>query len=63
MNPAGRIRICNMMPIARDYSRASHFYLRVSQERSMISSTPGTLVFCGLVGGYHENFLHGRTNC
>jgi len=49
MNPAGRVRIRNMMPIARDYSRASHFYLRGSRERSMISS-PRTLVF-GVMSG------------
>src|SRR5262249_43369048 len=37
MNPAGRVRIRNIMPIARDYNRASQsFYLRVLRERRMI---------------------------
>src|SRR5262249_61373265 len=37
----------NIMPIARDYSRAFNlFYLRVSRERSMVQA-PRTLVFGG----------------
>src|SRR5215831_17400757 len=39
--------LCNIMPIARDYSRAFNlFYLRVSRERSMVQA-PRTLVFGG----------------
>src|SRR5262249_23198404 len=59
--PEGTARCTrNIMPIARGYSRAFNlFYLRVS-DRSIISS-PRTLVFGGLVGGDHENSVHGRS--
>src|SRR6516165_254346 len=47
MNPAGRLR-CNIMPIARDYSRASQSFLfaRITVSEALFQA-PWTLVFAG----------------
>jgi hypothetical protein len=50
MNPAGRVRIRNIMPIARDYSRASQSFLFARLTRAKHDFIPRTLVF-GRVSG------------
>src|SRR5215813_10265097 len=64
----GSLPLHGQVSITRGYSRVSLcldlFDCASDAERSMIS-TPRTLVFGGLVGGYHENSIHGRyeTRC
>ena len=41
MNPAGRVRIRNIMPIARDYSRASQSFLFARLTRAEHDFSPG----------------------
>ena len=47
MNPAGRVRIRNIMPIAKDYSRASKCFLFARLMRAKHDFNPRTLVFGG----------------
>ena len=45
MNSAGRARIRNIMPIAKDYSRASQSFLFARLTRAEHDFKPRTLVF------------------
>src|SRR5262245_58466752 len=64
MNPAGKVR-CNIMPIARDYSRTSQSFLFARLTRTKQDFICRTLGSADKVGGYHENSAHSRivNNC
>jgi hypothetical protein len=58
MNPAGRVH-CNVMPIARDYSRASQSFLIARFMRAKHDfNAPGRSPSTGGWEGYHENSVH-----
>jgi len=66
MNPAGRVRIRDIMPIARDYSRASQSFLFASFLFARLTRAehdfhaPGRLCSAGQWEGINEDSVRSR---